>query len=99
MTAIYSARDLADWVLKAKAYACNGSIMEHSTGAVSQSLGAYVRQLDRSKYICAFWRREGDRWTWYLHRTKRAATRERLQDLMSEALIELGQRRQDNATD
>lgn len=100
---INTARDLAEWVLKAPRGAVNASIMDVSTGGVPQSLGAYVRQLDDAGYICAFWRKEEPvengyyMWAWYLHRTKKAVTRQRLQDLMSQALIELKERH--NATD
>jgi hypothetical protein len=83
-----TAQDMAAWVLKAREGATM-ALEASETRDVAPKLGAFVQMLDATGYIRAFWKRGETSWTWHITRTKRAATRQRMQDLVAQSETEL----------
>lgn len=83
-----TAQDMAAWVLKAREGTPHYIVVDE-TRDVAPKLGAFVQMLDAAGFIRAFWKRGPDSWVWYIRRTKRTATRQRMQNLVADSEAEL----------
>ena len=88
---MYSAREVAAWVMNAPDGNIVTTITTSATHDLPRDLGELVQLLNDERYIHAMWKRklEADRkpvWTWHLQRRRRKATNDVMQAMIQHAI-------------